>query len=382
VGFGLDEGMLPYPARSFPGYRLLSEFFAFPAKFLFFDVRGLLPRTSKEAGSTLDLYFFLDKLPDRLEPSYVSADNFRMGCTPVVNLYRKRAEPIRLSHTAAEIPVVPDARRPLHHEIYSIDKVTATFPSGEVTEYRPFYADRPAGSTTGQAYWHAARRPSPRREGFDDAGTDLLLTLVDLDFQPARPAEATLHVETTCLNRDLPGRLPFGGGQPRLQPVKAIPVASIECLTPPTATLRPSLGRGALWPLISHLTLNHLSISEAGRGAEALRSILRLYNVTGTDHSEAMIDGIASIDCRPVVGQVGESLADSGFVRGLEVVVTFQEDRFAGNSVFLLASVLECFFGLHVTINSFTRLVAVVSTGKRERVLKRWPCRAGEMILL
>ena len=38
VGFGLDEGMLPYPARSFPGYRLLTEFFAFPSKFLFFDV--------------------------------------------------------------------------------------------------------------------------------------------------------------------------------------------------------------------------------------------------------------------------------------------------------------------------------------------------------
>src|SRR5262249_48787931 len=35
VGFELDEGMLPYTDRSFPGYRLLTEFFAFPNKFHF-----------------------------------------------------------------------------------------------------------------------------------------------------------------------------------------------------------------------------------------------------------------------------------------------------------------------------------------------------------
>ena len=41
VGFGADEGMLPYPDRSFVGYRLLQEYFALPEKFLFFDLRGL-----------------------------------------------------------------------------------------------------------------------------------------------------------------------------------------------------------------------------------------------------------------------------------------------------------------------------------------------------
>ncbi len=33
--------MLPYPRRSFPGYRLLQEYFTFPEKFFFFDVTGL-----------------------------------------------------------------------------------------------------------------------------------------------------------------------------------------------------------------------------------------------------------------------------------------------------------------------------------------------------
>jgi type VI secretion system protein ImpG len=41
VGFAEDEGMLPYTKRSFSGYRLLTEYFTFPYKFLFFDVYGL-----------------------------------------------------------------------------------------------------------------------------------------------------------------------------------------------------------------------------------------------------------------------------------------------------------------------------------------------------
>ncbi len=382
VGFGLDEGMLPYPARSFPGYRLLSEFFAFPSKFLFCDVTGLRGKIPPEAGSTLDLFLFLGKLPPRLEPSYVTADTFRLGCTPIVNLHRKRAEPIRLTHTAAEVRIVADARRPLSHEVYSIDRVTATSPDGVATEYRPFYSARPLGERATQTYWHATRRPASSHNGHPESGTDVFLTLVDLDFQPAEPARATLHVETTCLNRDLPVQLPFGGNQPRLQPEQAIPVKSIVCLTPPTPTLRPALGQGVLWPLISHLTLNHLSISESREGAEALRSILQLYDFADSEDTQAMIDGITAVDCRRVVGRVDESSGETGFVRGLEVTVRFNEDRFAGSSVFLLASVLERFFGLYVSINSFTRMVAVVSTGNRDRVLKRWACRAGEKILL
>ena len=41
VGFAEDEGVLPYVRRSFLGYRLLQEYFAFPQKFLFLDVAGL-----------------------------------------------------------------------------------------------------------------------------------------------------------------------------------------------------------------------------------------------------------------------------------------------------------------------------------------------------
>lgn len=146
VGFEADEAMLPYSPRSFVGYRLLTEFFAFPSKFLFFDVAGLDANVLKGIGSSLHLLFYLDRLPAALEPSFVTVNSFQLGCVPVVNLYRKRAEPLPLAQTEAEVRVIPDARRPLAHEVYAIERVTASTPAGESSEYVPFYELKPPGA--------------------------------------------------------------------------------------------------------------------------------------------------------------------------------------------------------------------------------------------
>ncbi len=304
VGFAADEAMLPYSPRSFGGYRLLTEFFAFPSKFLFFDVEGLDARALRGVGSSLHILFYFDRLPRGLEPSFVTASSFQLGCVPVVNLYRKRAEPVQLTQTQTEVRVNPDVRRPLAHEVYSIDRVTATSPVGAVVEYQPFYELKaPLRTPEEQSYYYAARRTPPPSDVHRDPGTEVYLTLVDREVRPTAPADETLHVETTCLNRDLPSRLPFGVGRPRLQLTIAAPVARVICLTPPTPTLRPPLGRGVLWPLISHLTLNHLSISDAEDGAAALRAILLLYDFADSIDTRKMIEGLVSVTSRRVVGR-------------------------------------------------------------------------------
>ena len=221
VGFGRDEGLLPYPARSFVGYRLLTEFFTFPQKFLFFDI-DIPPAALARCGNVLELYVYFNRQAADLEPN-VTAETFRLGCTPVVNLYTQPAEPIRLTHQEFEYRVVPDHRRPLAHEIYSIDRVGATAPDGREAEYAPFFAVKHGGKKAAGPYFHPTRRPagdtpSARSDTPGvDRGTEVYLSFVDADFNPAAPADWTVHVETTCTSRDLAGRLPFGGGQPRLQ---------------------------------------------------------------------------------------------------------------------------------------------------------------------
>ncbi|MGA7802252.1 MAG: type VI secretion system baseplate subunit TssF [Gammaproteobacteria bacterium] len=375
VGFEPDHGMLPYPPQTALGYRLLTEFFAFPEKFLFFEVDGLA-QAAAGAGEQLELVFYLNRTSPELDHS-VQAQTFALGCTPMVNLYRQPAEPIPLTHTETEYRVVPDARRENATEVYSVDKVTAVAPNGDKVEYRPFYGvGNGVHRDWEQTMWSAARRPS----GPDDPGTDVYLALVDLGFSPSAPANWVVHPETTCLNRDLPGRLPYGGGQPHLQISEGTaPVSGLRCLTAPTRTLRPPLGRGSRWRLISHLSLNHLSLSNDDAGASTLREILHLYNFSDSADTRAMIDGVLNIRSRRVTGRV-MSGGHSGLAGGIEIRVEFDEQRFTGSSLYLFASVLERFMALYSSINSFTRFVATVKG--RDEVLRRWPARAGERLIL
>jgi len=300
----------------------LTEFFTFPQKFLFFDLGGLDPEVLGKAGNKLEIYFYLDRSTVDLERN-VGKEMFQFGCTPVVNLFRQRAEPIALTHAEAEYRVVPDARRPLAGEVYSIDRVTATSPDNRQVEYQPFYSFKHASDRCERkAFWYATRRPAA---GELDRGTEVFLSLVDLAFSPSSPADGTLDVETTCLNRDLPHRLPLGEDQPNMRLAKGGPLRRIVCVTGrPTPTLRPAMKHGAMWRLISHLSLNHLSLVDYEEGADALREILKLYDFADSAETRAMIDGIRSVRSRRVTGR---SPTDAGgFCRGVEVTVHFDEE--------------------------------------------------------
>ena len=379
VGFEADEGLCDYSPRSFLGYRLLREFFTFPEKFMFFELFPLaFSQLVQPAADRCEIYLFLDRLVAGLERA-VDKQVFRLGCTPITNLYSQRAEPIRWSHTQFEYRVVPDARRPAAHEVFSIDRVTATSPRNEQMELVPFYATAHGSPTEPRAYWHSRREPAGYAAGQIDRGTEVFLSLVDLDFKPSARADWTIDVETTCVNRDLPGRLPYGDGQPVLRFSGKASLARIHCLSPPTPTFRPPTGRQNLWRLISHLTLNHLSITDPQHGAEALREILRLYDPTGAPENSAMIEGLRTVSSRTIVSRVSGG-ASAGFCRGVEISLHLDEDRFVGSGLFLFSAVLERFLALYSSLNSFTK--TVVTTTKRPVPLRVWQPRAGEQILL
>ncbi len=373
VGFADDESMFPHQSRSFPGYRLLTEYFAFPEKYLFVDIQGLTGDILAGIGRELSIYFYLNRTSNDLERN-IDTSMFQTGCTPMTNLFRKRVEPIQLNHLDFEYRVVPDARRPEAIEIYSIDRVVATSPAGDELEYHPFYSvNHMNGGGRESAYWFAARRPAEQVEGPVDHGTEMYMSFVDLGFQPSQATDWVVDIESTCLNRDLPQRLPFGGGHPRLFLVGGGPVSEIRCLTAPTPTLRATQGQTSRWRVVSHLALGHESIQD---GAEALREILQLYNFNDSEETRAMIEGILDVRSRRVVQRVGQG----GIAKGVEVTVTMDEDRFSGSGLFLFATVLEDFLSLYCTINSFTQLV--VRTKQRKDVLRRWPPHSGSKPLL
>jgi type VI secretion system protein ImpG len=306
----------------------------------------------------------------------VSADTFQLGCTPIVNLFERSAETIRVSHTVTEYPVIPDRLRLPSMEVYSVDRVTSTAAYGEEPlVYEPFYSFRHAyGEPHTGCFWYAHRRLSPRK---DDAGTEVYLSLVDLDFKPALAPVELLTAWVTCTNRDFVSRLPWRKEWGELEG-EGLPLVQARCLVPPTNTLRPPLRGSLQWRLISHLSLNHLSIVQAG-GGEALQEILRLYAFYDDEDIRRRITGIAGLQSEIGVSPVSFA-SGVAFCRGLDVEILFDEAQFAGSGVFLLAAVLERFLGLYSAVNSYSRLTA--RSRQRNGILKRWPPRIGQQRVL
>jgi type VI secretion system protein ImpG len=192
-----------------------------------------------------------------------------------------------------------------------------------------------------------------------------------------RPDSDTLTIRTICTNRDLPSRLPFGNESGDFELESTTAIKRIVALKKPTTTLRPPVGKSVLWRLISHLSLNYLSLVEGGR--EAMQEILKLYNFNESPYSAKQIDGLVELKSKKHFARV---VSENGitFARGTRVNIEFDEEQFVGGGVFLFASVIERFLALYVTMNSFSQLV--VSSTQRKEVIKEWPPRAGEKILL
>lgn len=380
VGLDQSEGLLPFPAESFPGYRLLMEILSFPAKFHFVDLSGF--RALAGFGGRVEVVFFFDTNPEVLERG-LSVKNFLTHCTAVINLFAKSCEPVDVHQLKHEYRVMPARRMPLGMEVYAVDSVSYFDPlARQLKEFRRFYAYdfEPIAGRTG--YYYSQRRPASV-EG--DYGTDVFLTLVDPEFDPKFPSEAVLDVRATCTNRDLPGKFQQAGDQ--LLPLSGLDGfrGRFQLLTAPTQCLRPPLRRSTHWRLLSQNCLNHLSLAHPKEGVQSLRELLRLCDFSKADGTplaqinRQLVEGIASVRSRPASARFGD-LEHLGQARGLDVLIEFDEQKYRGVGVFLFASVMERFLGLFTAINSFVQLSAKTTQG--EGILKKWPPRSGERQLI
>ena len=373
VGFDATEDVLPWPSHAHAAYRLIQEYFVFPDKFRFLDITGL---GNLGTGAEVELLFLLAEPPRR--PLSIGPETFRLNCAPIVNLFRRTTEPIRLDQTQVDYRLQSDSHRERSTEIHSILKVSASSAFEDDSKlFQPFYAFDHTAADPGQrgarAFWLARRQPTGRA---DLPGSDVTLSFVDLDFKPTRPPTQVVFAHTLCTNRGVAAQIPVGA---RLDIEVDAPLAGITCLTKPTRQLAPPLGGQTLWRLVSHLSLNHLSLAGGEHGLAALREILGLYSAYDDASLRGQLTGLVGLNCRPVVRRIGNE-AWRGFCRGTEIRLELDEERFIGSHPFLLASVLNRFFGLYAAINSFTQLV--LTSRQRHGIWKTWEPLAGDRSVL
>ena len=342
AGLDEDEALLPYDARSFSGFRLLHEYLSFRRKFWAVDVVGLGAFALPERPERLEVVVEWDRaFPDDRR---VAAQNVRLHCAPVVNVFETDAEPIAVDGTTAEVRVVADARRPRSVEALDVlDVVGVEDETGRRHRYAPFYR---FGADAARHYT-ASRRPGPF------GPPEMTLTLGGEAGAGGVETPETLSVRLRCTNGSLPREALREGGLDRLGP--GVPQVAVPTnLTRPTPTLRPpgAGGEGSLWALVSHWALGHQSIASRG----ALGELLGLYDWTSDPSNRRRIDGLRTVSAAPE-----EAFRRGGVVRGTRVTVDVDGAHFGDEGeVALFGLVLSEFLALYATLNAFVRTDLVV----------------------
>jgi type VI secretion system protein ImpG len=371
VGFADDEALLPYPASSFPGYRLLQEYFALPEKFLFVDLGHLEALARLEIEEQFEIVFEFSRRPgDALR---VKRENLRLFCTPAVNLFNSRTDPLRVEQEKTEYLLRPQGSDRTHYEIFSVDNVVGWEQgTSEKREYQPFFSFKhslgPANQTT--EYYQTEIRPA-----IVGRGTDTYISFVTGEQSGVTPSTQTISVGITASNRDLAEKLRVGDLTAHTADSPAFAdFANIVRVTP---TISPPLTGGVYWRLISHLSLNYLSLLNP----DNLRGILELYNFQALyDRQAARTNELRLNGIKKVAAAPDSYLRRGSLLRGLAIAMEIDEDSFAGaGDMYMFASVLNQFFNLYVTMNSYSRLTV---KGTRSGEVFSWPPQMGAQSLL
>ena len=386
VGFDDADAMLPVTLRGLSGARLMQEYFAFPQRFLFVDINGLQPALARCDDNRFELVFLFDRHEPRLDGCGEPA-NFSLHCVPAVNLFERRAERIPVDDRSAAFQVVPDRLAGADFEVHEVLDVTGFGDAGEEMRFLPLFQVPHADPAGAAGFFASERQPRlagdrARREGPRSGyvGTEVFVSLVDLQRAPYRAELRQIGARLRCTHRDLPLFMPTSGAGSGLTLDGAAPVDGIAVVAGPS---RPqgAVREGPLaWRLLSLLSLNHLSLvdTDPTQGALALRELLALHAHAADAGLKRQIDGLRSVSCAPVVRR-HPAPGPIAFGRGLEVRLTVDELAFEGGSAALLASVLHRWFGRHVSMNGFVQ-TALQSLTRGELV--RWQPVSGARALL
>jgi type VI secretion system protein ImpG len=378
-----SQALLPVTRRGFQGYRLLQEYFAFPARFLFFSVRDLRSAIAACDGDELELYLAMGRAQSGLENA-LDATQFRLSCTPAVNLFTRATDRVHVNNVDTEYHVVPDRNRPLEFEVHSLLKLEGIGTGGEsVARIDPFYStDHRTDLRSAAAYYTLQRRPrllSPRaqqsgaRSGY--VGSECFISIVDSAQRQFTGQIRQIDAQALCTNRDLPIQLATGQGRTDFTVDGGAPVEAVRCVAGPSYPRQSPAFGATSWKLISHLSLNYLSLVERApeAGAEMLRDLLALYADPNDAAAARQIDGVRRVSYQPVVRRVPIP-GPISYGRGLEISLAMDDASFEGTGILSLGSVLERFFARYVSINSFTQ-TRLHSATRGE--VKTWPVRLG-----
>lgn len=366
VGFDDADALLNYPSQSFPAYRILQEYFMLPEKFLFVDITGFDRWENRGRGSLFTLTFTLKREPS--VPLAIRQDSFMLFATPIVNLFEHDADPIRYDHSKSRYLIRPSGANPKHYQIAEVKKVSG-YMQGTSREKAYISFQQFSPQYDAKAVYNISIAKSVIDDSFE---TYLSVAYPGIE---SAPKEEVLSLKLLCTNGSLPENLGLGDIS---KPTSTSPeLLEFSNVRPTTMNILPPLESNTLWRLLSHVSINVLTLERP----EALKTLLDLYVFTeGRDRAAILANKKRIAGIEGFSTEYVNRLARGVMARGISVNLNLKQEHFAGvGDMYLFSAVLDRFLGWYTAINSFTSLtVKEVNSGETYR----WPARLGEHFLI
>ena len=358
MGFDELQSVLPIDQHTHHAYRLLMEYFCVPEKFNFLKLKLDFIKyfNLEQSEFELQMHFKLNLNDQASIRNYseLNAANFKLFATPIVNLFKKQAEPQKINHKRMEYPLITDAHHPEYYQAYSILKMNMVREKSDQDQVfypvLPFFAMSHYHQDKVQFFY------SLNPEQMKNKHQELNYSVISRALEPHATQSDFISTEILCTNRELPYES-YNKDQNALTLNDSNLARRALMLKRPSIPYYFEQNKKEQWRIISHLSLNNLSLMK-GDAVSHIKELLALYNLSKSKENQIIIDAIKNIQFSTTQKLV-ESKPFPLFVRGLKVEVEVDAEVFRGHSLYIFSQLLTHVFNLKVNMNSFVDVIIV-----------------------
>ncbi|MGE8653562.1 MAG: type VI secretion system baseplate subunit TssF [Acinetobacter gandensis] len=358
MGFDELQSVLPIDQHTHHAYRLLMEYFCVPEKFNFLKLKLEFIKyfNLEQSEFELQMHFKLNLNDQASIRNYseLNAANFKLFATPIVNLFKKQAEPQKINHKRMEYPLITDAHHPEYYQAYSILKMNMVREKSDQDQVffpvLPFFAMSHYHQDKVQFFY------SLNPEQMKNKHQELNYSVISRALEPHATQSDFISTEILCTNRELPYES-YNKDQNALTLNDSNLARRALMLKRPSIPYYFEQNKKEQWRIISHLSLNNLSLMK-GDAVSHIKELLALYNLSKSKENQIIIDAIKNIQFSTTQKLV-ESKPFPLFVRGLKVEVEVDAEVFRGHSLYIFSQLLTHVFNLKVNMNSFVDVIIV-----------------------
>ena len=317
LGLEDSEGLLDHPKTILKIHRILQEFFNYPHKFLFFEIK--IPPFHIHKNLCFNLTFNFDREISHLE-KLIHQESFKLNCCPIINLYSQLAEPIKIDPSRKHYEFLINQSTTTKQNIYRITQIQGITEAGISTDYFPVFYNDFKQKTKELNYWELDRQEN-----------GALLLKIE---QAVNNNDKFLSGELLVCDNIVAKSSPNTESKILFKDKQYPPIEKLEFILEPSLFLASKLNHNSFSSIIQQLK-THYQAHQQEFSLENLLSLFRVYNPEKYSAINQLINAIEELSTT-----YGWHLESNGAFSKIKVL-TLILNKPAENYYYLLYKIIE-----------------------------------------